>query len=237
MRNHKRIIKDTLQKVKDMPMSIEFDNYKDGNFITYVNKKGEIATKTWANTVTIDGMTIEGLQAWDNSAFTNMLMPLLQEYAKHEITLQQLCNRLSGKNISAITVKQDGSEVKEYAKDSYHWSQVDLIDRFYRYVDKMNTLENLKAYFQMIYKKTQACNPNMNGWTADRVEQVYLTHAIIPAFIKNELKLTVSNNDLKNLIHEYLYNWNDFSDSLHRLNGDTMVKDDYFYRLENGLVE
>lgn len=237
MRNHKRIIKETLQQVKDMGMSIEFDNYKGGNFTMYTNKKGMLVEKTWANTVTIDGMTVEGLQAWDNSAFTDMLMPLLKEYAKHEITLEQLCNRLSGKNISAITVKQDGSEVKEYAKDSYHWSQVDLIDRFYRYIDKKNTIENLKAYFTMIYEKTQACNPNMDGWTADRVEQVYLTHAIIPSFIKNELNLTVSNNDLKNLIHEYLYNWNDFSDSLHRLNGDKMVQDDYFYRLENGLAK
>ena len=234
MRNHKRIIKETVQKAQDMGMSIEFDNFKNGEFITYVNRKGEIATKTWANTVTIDGMTVEGLQAWDNGDFENMLMPLLKEYKNKDITLEQLKNGLSGENMGLVTEKQDGTTKKEYAKDSYRWSQIDLIDRFYRYIDKENTLENLKEYFKLIYNKCQECNPSMNGWTASRVEQVYLTHNIIPKFIINELGLNISQNDLKNLIHTYLYDLPQFTDSLHELVGDVKVKDDLFSKM--GLI-
>lgn len=233
-RNHKKVICETLQKTAKMNVSVQFDNFINDKFILYTNKKGELAEKTWANTVTIDGMTVEGLQAWDNSSFRDMLMPLLQEYCNKKITLSQLCNRLSGKNISAITVKQDGTEKKEYAKDSYRWSQIDLIDRFYRYIKHYNTVENLKQYFLMINEKTQGCCPYANGWTADRVEQVYLTHCIIPSFIRKELKLDINNNDLKNVIHNYLYDFEKFTDNLHELIGDTKIKDDLYFQM--GLI-
>lgn len=219
-RNHKRVVKETLQKAKELKVNITFNNYNEHDgFI-----------KPYMTTVTVNGKSINGLQNWDNGRF-EMFMALMEEYAHNEITLDQLMNMASEKRIDAIIVKSDGTEKKEYAKDSYRWSQIDLMDRFYRYIDKYNTLENLKAYFELIYNKCQECNPNMNGWTAGRVEQVYLTHCIIPSFIRKELKLDVNNNDLKNLIHTYLYDLPQFNDNLHELIGDIKIKDNLFSKM------
>ena len=219
-RNHKRVVKETLQKAKELNLQVSFNNYNEHDgFI-----------KPYMTTVTVNNKTINGLQNWDNGRF-EVFMALMTEYAHSEITLDQLMNMASEKRIDAIIVKSDGTEVKEYAKDSYRWSQIDLIDRFYRYIDKMSTVENLKQYFELIYKKTQGCCPYANGWTASRVEQVYLTHCIIPSFIRKELKLDINENDLKNLIHDYLYDWTQFSDNLHELIGDVKIKDDLYSKM------
>lgn len=222
-RNHKRVTLETLKKASELKVNVTFNNYNEHDgFI-----------KPYMTAVTVNGKTINGLQNWDNGKF-EVFMALMTEYAHGEISLDRLMNMASEKRVDAIIVKQDGSEHKEYAKDSYRWAQVDLIDRFYRYIDKENTVENLKQYFELIYNNCKECNPNMNGWTASRVEQVYLTHCIIPSFIRKELKLDINDNDLKNLIHNYLYDLPQFTDRLHELVGDTKIKDDLYFQM--GLI-
>ena len=247
-RNHKRVIQECLQLCKELNLKIEFDNVVDGQFI-----------KPYATSVIIDDrrmQAIKGLQAWDNTDFRMYFMPCLQEYAKNgNIKALAPCTDTTKSVIEHIADYVKGSKTSstkdvhghvEYAKDSYHWAKIDLLDKWHEFAeismdaDYDNALdiplddyrENLKRFLLNAMKKTIACNPKMNGWSAERLEETYITHAILPKFIKNELKLILNNEQLREVQKTYLsHNPELFNDCLHRLIGDTMVQDDLLYRM------
>lgn len=250
-RNHKKVISECLQLCKELKLPIEFDNVVNGEFV-----------KPYATSVIIDNkrlQAIKGLQAWDNTDFRMYFMPCLVEYAKHgnikelapctdrtKTTIEHIADYVKGSKTSST--RNEHGHV-EYAKDSYHWSKIDLLDKWHEYAeismdaDYDNALDipldeykaSLKSFLLNVMKKTIECNPNMNSWSAERLEDCYITHSILPKFIKNELRLIVNNEQLKEVQKAYLsHNPELFNDCLHRLTNDTMVQDDLFYRMGYG---
>lgn len=247
-RNHKKVITECLQLCKKLNLKIEFDNVVNGQFI-----------KDYATSVIIDDrrmQAIKGLQAWDNTDFRMYFMPCLQEYATHgNIKALAPCTDTTKSVIEHIADYVKGSKTSstkdvhghvEYAKDSYHWAKIDLLDKWHEYAEKSmdadydNALdiplddykENLKRFLCNALKKCMECNPSMYGWSAERLESVYITHCILPKFIKNELKLILNNKQLHEVKKTYLMNNPElFNDCLHRLVGDTMVNDDLLYKM------
>jgi len=250
-RNHKKVISECLQLCKELNLPIEFDNVVNGEFI-----------KPYATSVIIDNkrmQAIKGLQAWDNTDFRMYFMPCLQEYAKNgNIKALAPCTDTSKSVIEHIADYVKGSKTSstknehghvEYAKDSYHWAKIDLLDKWHEFAENSmdadydNALDiplddykaSLKSFLLNAMKKTIACNPNMNGWSAERLEDCYITHAILPKFIKNELRLILNNEQIREVQKAYLsHNPELFNDCLHRLIGDTQVKDDLLYRMGYG---
>jgi hypothetical protein len=250
-RSHKTVILECLQLCKELGLKIEFDNVVNGEFI-----------KPYATSVIIDDkrmQAIKGLQAWDNTDFRMYFMPCLIEYAKHgnikelapcpdttKSVIEHIADYVKGSKTSST---KDKSGHVEYAKDSYHWSKIDLLDKWHEFAelsmdsDYDNALDiplddykaNLKKFLLNAMKKTIACNPKMNEWSAERLEETYITHSILPKFIKNELKLILNNEQLREVQETYLlHNPELFNDCLHRLTNDTMVKDDLLFKM--GLV-
>lgn len=219
-RNHKRVTLETLKKASELNLQVSFNNYNEHDgFI-----------KPYMTTVTVNGKTINGLQNWDNGKF-EMFMALMTEYAHGEITLDRLMNMASEKRIDAVIKRADGSEVKEYAKDSYRWSQVDLIDKWHTFAEMNFDYNDLKLFMVEVFKKTNTLNPKANGWNAGRMEEFYLTHKILPKFIREQLQVMVSNDELIKLANEHTKDLFQFADSLHRLAGDVKVKDDLYFQM------
>ena len=170
----------------------------------------------------------------------------------------------TGENVTGFNVLIDGKEALEtylkgskttstrhnghveYAKDSYHWSQIDLLDKWHAYCESLmdadyenatdisidDFREGLKQFLLNAMKKTVQCNPCMRGWSAERLEDCYITHGILPRFIKEQLKIDLKKEDLQEIQKAYLSrNPELFNDCLHRLSNDTMVKDDLLFTM------
>lgn len=229
-RNHKRVIMETLKLAQDNGLQVKFNNFSDGAWL-----------KDYATAVTIDGKSMNGLQAWDNKTF-DFFMNVLQQYASHEIELKDIEPIMKGSKTSST--RHQGHV--EYAKDSYHWSQIDLLDKWHAYCESLmdadyenatditidDFREGLKQFLLNAMKKTVQCNPCMRGWSAERLEDCYITHGILPRFIKEQLKIDLKKEDLQEIQKAYLSrNPELFNDCLHRLSNDTMVKDDLFFTM------
>ena len=237
-RNHKRVIMETLEVAKELNLPLQFNNYVNGEFV-----------KDYATSVIIDNKSLQainGLQSWDNKDFRLYFMMYLREYKEGNMSIADIEHAMKGSKTSST--RNEHGHV-EYAKDSYRWSKIDLLDKWHEYAEKSmdadydNALDipledyknNLRMFLVNALKKCIACNPNMNNWSAERLEGVYITHCILPKFIKNELGVELNNEELHEVKKTYLMNNPElFNDCLHRLANDTMVKDDLFYRM--GLV-
>ena len=232
-RNHKKIVLETVQKIRELGLakSVKFNNYnaETGEFF-----------KPYMTEIQIEGQVVKGLQAWNNSAFYT-LTGLLSEYKNGNLKLEKLCDMLSNKRTDAITVKADGTEHKEYAHDSYRWGQVDLMDKWYSFIDKYTMqddfscefetyLQKEKAFLLNVLAESVACCPDMNGWNASRLNDYYITSKILPKFIREQLKIMASDEQIQELANDYK-NRELFADSLHRLIGDEKVKDDLFFKM------
>lgn len=242
-RNHKKVISESLKLASDLKIQVQFNN---------IGSNGEYL-KPYATAVTIAGkelQTINGLQAWDNTTFRECFMPALKEYVTHE--------DITGHNIRTIADIEaycKGSKTsvtmarghKEYAKDSYHWAQIDLIDKFEIYQDSkmifnfddVETLDAFidlqnqqKEFFKNFYIKMNNCNPNPDFWTSERLETYYITSKILPKFIREELHADFSEDNM-NMICKLYFQSRDkdcktiaseqFADTLHRLINDTKL--------------
>lgn len=232
-RNHKRVIMETLKLAQDNGLQVKFNNFSDGAWL-----------KDYATTVTIDGESMNGLQAWDNKTF-EFFMNVLQQYASHEIELKDIEPIMKGSKTS--TTRHQGHV--EYAKDSYHWAHVDLMDKWHSYCESKldcdfdnafdlsieDFNDSLRMFLMNAMKKTIECNPQMNGWSANRLKETYITHAILPKFVKEQLQIDLKNEELQELKKAYVINNPElFNDCLHRLTNDTMVTDDAMYKLGYG---
>ena len=255
-RNHKRVIMETLQTAQELGLNVSFNNYVNGEWL-----------KDYATEISINGRSFKGLQSWDNSDFRAYLKLALTEFATGE--------HVTGYNVPIKTVADIESYMKqsktestrnesghvEYAKDSYRWGKINIIDMFEQYqetdmaykqykFDDMETLEqymdklqSMQEFFKAYYKKMNNCNPNPNFWNAERLETYYITSKILPKFIREELKAEVNDKGMKMICDMYFKSRDEevktinsemFADSLHKLIGDKMVKDDLLYKM--GLV-
>ena len=234
-RNHKKVIMESLQLASELNISIKFDN---------VTSTGELI-KPYATAVTIDNkdlQTIKGLQAWDNHTFRDCFMLALREYVTHEDltghdirTIADIEAYCKGSKTSTSRVRNEKGESQLcYSKDSYKWSQIDLVDRFYQYIELdalcdddnidltcKQVADSKKRFLLNALKTSVACNPSMNGWNALRLEHYYITFKILPKFIREELKKELNKDDLNNLQRLYYNEWNPerFGTELHRLMG------------------
>ena len=234
-RNHKRVIMETLEHAKTLGISVQFNNFNGHEWL-----------KDYATSMTIDGKSMNGLQSWDNKDFRQYLMPYLTEYAHGNMKFTDIENYMKG---SKTTSTRNEQGHVEYAKDSYHWAKIDLLDKWHSYcelimdcdydnlidIDIEQHRESLKTFLLNAMKKTVKCNPSMYGWSAERLEECYITHGILPRFIKEQLQIDLENQDMLELKKAYLsHNPETFAECLHRLTGDTMVQDDLLYRM--GLI-
>lgn len=235
-RNHKKVIAESLQLASELNISIKFDN---------IGSNGEYL-KPYATAVIIDGkdlQTIKGLQAWDNHTFRDCFMLALREYVTHEDltghdirTIADIEAYCKGSKTSTSRVRNEKGESQlTYSKDSYKWSQIDLVDRFYQYLELIYicdddnnidlTIEQVadskKRFLLNALKTSVSCNPKMNEWNALRLEHYYITFKILPKFIREELKKELNKEDLNNLQRLYYNEWNPetFGMELHRLMG------------------
>jgi hypothetical protein len=255
-RNQKRVIAETLQTAQELGLNVSFNNFVNGEWL-----------KDYATEITINGRSFKGLQSWDNTDFRAYLKLALIELATGE--------HVTGYNIPIKTVADVESYMKqsktestrneqghvEYAKDSYRWGKINIIDMFEQYqeldmayktykFDDMETIEqymdklqSMQEFFKAYYTKMNKCNPNPNFWNAERLETFYITSNILPKFIREELKAEVSDTDMKTICDMYFKSRDEevktinsemFADSLHRLIGDEKVKDDLLFKM--GLV-
>ena len=255
-RNQKRVIAETLQTAQELGLNVSFNNFVNGEWV-----------KDYATEITINGKSFKGLQSWDNTDFRAYLKLALTEFATGE--------QVTGYNVPIKTVADIENYMKqtktsstkdehghvEYAKDSYRWGKINIIDMFEQYqetdmaykqykFDDMETLEqymdklqSMQEFFKAYYTKMNKCNPNPNFWNAERLETFYITSNILPKFIREELKATVNDTDMKMICDMYFKSRDEeikninsemFADSLHRLIGDEQVKDDLFFKM--GLV-
>ena len=235
-RNHKKVIAESLQLASELNLKLQFDN---------IGSNGEYL-KPYATAVTIDGkdlQTIKGLQAWDNHTFRDCFMLALREYVTHEDltghdirTIADIEAYCKGSKTSTSRVRNEKGESQlTYSKDSYKWAQIDLVDRFYQYLELIYicdddnnidlTIEQIadskKRFLLNALKTSVACNPKMNKWNALRLEHYYITFKILPKFIREELKKELNKDDLSNLQRLYYNEWNPerFGTELHRLMG------------------
>jgi hypothetical protein len=168
-------------------------------------------------------------------------MLALREYVTHEDltghdirTIADIEAYCKGSKTSTSRVRNEKGESQlTYSKDSYKWSQIDLVDRFYQYLELIYicdddnnidlTIEQIadskKRFLLNALKTSVACNPSMNGWNALRLEHYYITFKILPKFIREELKKELNKDDLNNLQRLYYNDWNPetFGTELHRL--------------------
>ena len=235
-RNHKKVIAESLQLASELNLKLQFDN---------IGSNGEYL-KPYATAVTIDGkdlQTIKGLQAWDNHTFRDCFMLALREYVTHEDltghdirTIADIEAYCKGSKTSTSRVRNEKGESQlTYSKDSYKWAQIDLVDKFYQYLELIYvcdddnnidlTIEQIadskKRFLLNALKTSVACNPKMNEWNALRLEHYYITFKILPKFIREELKKELNKEDLNNLQRLYYNDWNPetFGTELHRLMG------------------
>lgn len=255
-RNHKRVILETLKNAETLKIQVSFNNYVDGKWL-----------KDYATEVCIDGKSFKGLQSWDNKDFMAYFNLALTEYATgnpvtgYNTPIKTVADIENYMKQSKTTSTRNASGHVEYAKDSYRWSKINIIDMFEQYqeidmayktykFDDMETLEqymdklqSMQEFFKAYYTKMNNCNPNPNFWTAERLETFYITSKILPKFIREELKAEVNDTDMKMICNLYFKSRDEeikninsemFADSLHRLIGDEQVKDDLFSKM--GLV-
>ena len=214
-------------------------------------------------TCIINGMRFDGLKSWDTGAF-NRLIDAIKEYCTHEDitghniqTLDDIKMYCKGSktNTTARRINKDGGMSHEYAKDSYRWGQYDIIDKFLTYQQADELYKNYMAdaectddvlrevtakrleFLKQYYIRLNGCNPNMSYWSSDRLEDFYITSKILPSFLKNDLKIMIKQDDLKNLMYTYMkatddmvkdVNYNNFADDLHRLINDEWIADEGF---------
>lgn len=231
-RNHKKVILETLETAQDLGIDVQFNNFSGGEWL-----------KDYATSVSIDGKSMNGLQSWDNKDFRQFFIPYLVEYSHGTMKFDNIVNSMKGSKTSS-TRNKDGHV--EYAKDSYHWAKIDLMDKWHDYceliidcdfdnlidIDIEQHRKSLKTFLLNVMKKTVECNPCMRGWSAERLEDCYITHGILPKFVKEQLQVDLKNDELQELKKSYLsHNPELFADCLHRLTGDTMVQDDLLYRM------
>lgn len=253
-RNHKKVTLQAVELAKELKLDLSFNNYVNGEFL-----------KPYMTEVKINSHVIKGLQAWDNKDFNNFMLAIKEFVTKEDITghsLKTVDDIREYMNATKTSVsrhrKEDGQSHVEYAKDSYRWAQIDIIDRFCQYqeidtlykryaFDDMETteqymdkLQSMQEFFKAYYIKMNKCMPDANFWTAERLESFYITSKILPKFIREELKATVSDSDMSMICQMYMkardidcksFNTEMFADNLHRLIGDTQVKDDLFSRM------
>lgn len=235
-RNHKKVITESLQLASELGINISFD---------CLSSNGEFL-KPYATAVTIDNkelQTIKGLQAWDNHTFRDCFMLALREYVTHEDltgheirTIQDIEAYCKGSKTSADRVRNTKGESQVcYSKDSYKWSQIDLIDKFYDYIESIydfdtdnnsdltsqEVADSQKRFLINALKATIECNPSMRGWNALRLENYYITYKILPRFIKEHLQIDLDKENMNTLQRLYYNDWNPelFGMKLHELVG------------------
>lgn len=206
-----------------------------------------------------DGMTgyIRGLQSFNNTDFELIKLALQDIFTGENETgfnlsidgknkaevMQKLNDFLKG---SKTTSTKDENGHVEYAKDSYKWGQLNIIYFFQEYQeesklykvfdfekDRKTSFEKLvekkQNFLQEYYKRVNNCNASPNGWTADRLEDFYITSKILPAFIREKLQIDLQQQDLMNLQDLYMQyrdiknkevTFETFSDSFNRLVND-----------------